>query len=103
MFKRCGPVVIYGTYNDYISACIYDKTYDLRILGGETMLGTLKALGEACLFSVCTFVIVGIIGIVITICQEYDIEGMELAIPVMVFLFVIGVVSLVLAKCMGVA
>lgn len=64
------------------------------------MLHIMKMVGEGCLLALGVFIFVGLIGLGISFCQKYDLDGFELAIPVMVFLFVVGVVFIVLVKCM---
>lgn len=64
------------------------------------MLQMMQSLGEGCLAIFGVLILIGLIGILISLCQNYDIEGFPLLTLMLLCLFVIGVVLIVLAKCM---
>ena len=64
------------------------------------MLQMMQSLGEGCLAIFGVLILIGLIGILIGLCQKYEIEGFQLLTLVLLCLFVIGVVLIVLAKCM---
>lgn len=64
------------------------------------MLQMMQSLGEGCLAMFGVLILIGVIGILISLCQKYEIEGFPLLTLMLVCLFVIGVVLIVLAKCM---
>lgn len=64
------------------------------------MFQMMQSLGEGCLAIFGVLILIGLIGILISLCQKYEIEGFSLLTLMLVCLFVIGVVLIVLAKCM---
>lgn len=64
------------------------------------MLQMMQSLGEGCLAIFGVLILIGLIGILISLCQKHEIEGFPLLTLVLLCLFVIGVVLIVLAKCM---
>lgn len=64
------------------------------------MLQMMQSLGEGCLAMFGVLILIGLIGILIDLCQKHEIEGFPLLTLMLLCLFVIGVVLIVLAKCM---
>ena len=64
------------------------------------MLQMMQSLGEGFLAMFGVLVLIGLIGILIDLCQKHEIEGFPLLTLMLVCLFVVGVVLIVLAKCM---
>lgn len=65
------------------------------------MLQMMQSLGEGCLAIFGDLILIGLIGILIDLCRKHKIEGFPLLTLTLVCLFVIGVVLIVLAKCMA--
>lgn len=65
------------------------------------MLQMMQSLEEGCLAMFGVLILIGLIGILIDLCQKHEIEGFPLLTLTLVCLFVIGVVLIVLAKCMA--
>ena len=65
------------------------------------MLQMMQSLGEGFLAMFGVLILIGLIGILISLCQKYEIDGFPVLTLVLFCLFVIGVVLIVLAKCMA--
>lgn len=64
------------------------------------MLQMMQSLGEGFLAMFGVLILIGLIGILIRLYQKHEIDGFPLLTLVLFCLFVIGVVLIVLAKCM---
>ena len=64
------------------------------------MLQMMQSLGEGCLAIFGVLILIGLIGISISLYQKYEIVGFPVLTLMLLCLFVIGVVLIVLAKCM---
>lgn len=65
------------------------------------MLQMMQSLGVVFLSIFGDLILIGLIGILIDLCRKHKIEGFPLLTLMLVCLFVVGVVLIVLAKCMA--